>query len=140
MIEFILDTDTLSLLQRKHPAVTAAVAAHLVAIAISAISIEEQFGGWFARLRQAQSSAEYAAISGYLSSAAEMLSQFRVVPMNESALDRFGQLKKIKPNLNVGGNDLRIAAIALEAGATVVTRNLRDFGRVPGLQIVDWSV
>lgn len=69
-----------------------------------------------------------------------MLSQFRVVPMNESALYRYGRPKKIKPNLNVGGNDLRIAAIALEMGATVVTRNTRDFGRVPGLRIVDWSV
>ncbi len=42
--------------------------------------------------------------------------------------------------MNIGGNDLKIAAVALEAGGIVVTRNLRDFRRVPGLVCEDWSV
>ena len=41
--------------------------------------------------------------------------------------------------LNVGGMDLRIAAIALENNATVVTRNVVDFQRIPGLLIEDWA-
>jgi tRNA(fMet)-specific endonuclease VapC len=61
-----------------------------------------------------------------------------VLGYSVTAIARFGGLKKLK--LNVGPNDLRIAAIALEAGATVVTRNLRDFQRVPGLTCEDWSV
>lgn len=58
--------------------------------------------------------------------------------MTVAALGRFDQLTRAK--LNVKGNDLRIAAIALEHSATVVTRNRRDFGRVSGLPFEDWSL
>ncbi len=53
-----------------------------------------------------------------------------------AAMARFRWLVGLK--LNVGPNDLRIAATALEYDLTVVTRNLRDFERVPGLQVENW--
>jgi tRNA(fMet)-specific endonuclease VapC len=46
----------------------------------------------------------------------------------------------LRQRLNVGSNDLKIAAIAIDIGAAVLTRNLRDFRRVSGLVCEDWSV
>ena len=40
----------------------------------------------------------------------------------------------------ISPNDLNIAAAARSVGATVVTANMREFSRVPGLKCEDWTV
>ena len=40
----------------------------------------------------------------------------------------------------IGAHDLWIAASCLSHGLTLVTSNLREFRRVPGLDVEDWSV
>lgn len=39
----------------------------------------------------------------------------------------------------IGPDDLMIAAIALANDLTLVTHNLREFNRVPGLKLADWE-
>jgi tRNA(fMet)-specific endonuclease VapC len=40
----------------------------------------------------------------------------------------------------IGQNDLKIAAIAVVNGCTLVTHNVREFSRVRGLEWEDWEV
>jgi tRNA(fMet)-specific endonuclease VapC len=42
--------------------------------------------------------------------------------------------------IRIGTHNLRIAAIALAAKGIMVTRNRRDFEKVPMLQLEDWTV
>lgn len=136
---YVLDTDIVSLFGRQNPVVMARVAAarqdHEVAVA--AITVDESYAGWHARIRKARKPAEIAEAFAGLAAAAAVFGAFSIIPFPIPAIQRFEALKKLK--LNTGPNDLRIAAIALEAGGIVVTRNVRDFRRVPGLVCEDWS-
>jgi tRNA(fMet)-specific endonuclease VapC len=42
--------------------------------------------------------------------------------------------------LRFGKMDLRFAAITLQNNSVLVTRNLRDFQRIPNLVVEDWAV
>lgn len=59
-----------------------------------------------------------------------------ILPWSHDAVEIFRSLKRQK--LNIGTKDLCIASVALEYGATVLTRNLRDFRKVPGLRVENW--
>lgn len=50
----------------------------------------------------------------------------------------FQDLRKF--GLRLGTQDLRIAAITLAYIGSLLTRNLRDFEKVPDLIIQDWSI
>ena len=41
--------------------------------------------------------------------------------------------------MSIGPLDLLIAGTALSRGATLVTNNIREFSRVPALNVVDWK-
>jgi tRNA(fMet)-specific endonuclease VapC len=134
-----LDTDILSLYQRGHPVVCQHVAAcPTTDLAITVVSVEEQLSGWYALLRKTVRRDHLAIAYQSLAASIPFLAKFNILAFPETAMERFERLAALK--LNVRKMDLRIAAIALEHGAIVVTRNVRDFQRVPGLTIQDWTV
>ncbi len=60
-----------------------------------------------------------------------------VLSFSAEAASEFEQL--LKAHLRIGTMDLRIAAICLANDATLLSRNLKDFGQVTGLSVEDWS-
>lgn len=139
MTPYILDTDTLSLLQQGHPKVLQQCRARPPAdLAITVISVEEQLSGWYTVLRRARLPDELARAYQRLADAVRSLAPLTILPFPIAAIARSQRLIGLK--LNVKRSDLRIAAIVLEDGGTLVTRNTRDFSRVPGLVLEDWSI
>lgn len=135
---YIFDTDTVTLFQSGNAQIERRrQALPFDLVAVSVISVEELLSGWYALLRRPQTIEQQARVYGLMAETLTFLARLPIVSMDEPAIRRFEQLRAMR--LNVGSPDLRIAAIALELGATVVTRNLRDFRRVPGLAVEDWS-
>jgi tRNA(fMet)-specific endonuclease VapC len=135
---FVLDTDVRTLYYRRDPTVVRRVDARPPnELVISVMIVDEQLTGWYTATRQARRPEETARAYARLGEAVVRLAKWRILPYTESAIARVAQFKALR--LNVRLMDLRIAAIALENGAVVVTRNGRDFGRIPGLSVEDWS-
>jgi tRNA(fMet)-specific endonuclease VapC len=138
MSRYALDTDTLSLWQHGHPVVSQRVAARRPdELSVTVITVQEQLDGWHARLPRARTPKRIADLYRRLADTVRFLSRLAILDYTEAAVQRFEQLRPQCPK--VGRMDLRIAATALEHGVIVVTRNLTDFRRIPGLQTEDWS-
>lgn len=135
---YVLDSDILSLYQRGHAAVCEHVERHeLSELAVTIINVEELLSGWYTVRRRKTERKELARIYERFAQSVRLLVKLQILSFSEEAIDRYEQLRQLK--LHVRANDLRIAAIAIENSAIVVTRNRVDFSRVPGLQIEDWS-
>ena len=138
MMLYILDTDILTHFQAGQPAVLAHVrACPADQLAISIISVEEELRGWYTMLRRAKKPDQLARAYQRLTEAVRFFANLRILSFTEPAIARYEQLRKSCSA--IGKNDLRIAAIVLENGGTLVTRNLSDFQSIPGLTIEDWS-
>jgi len=135
----ILDTDTLSLAQRSHPAVVSRLKAlQPKQRGITVISLEEQMRGRLAQIAQAKSNEQLLRAYDLLEQTHHGLCKIQRFAFDEKSRQRFDKLKQLK--IRIGTLDLRIAAIALERNAVLVTRNRQDFAKIPDLIIEDWGL
>lgn len=72
---------------------------------------------------------------GSLQQSIEFFREVRILPLDRSAIQRYRSLRA--DHRRMGTNDLRIAAIVIDHGATLVSRNLSDFRSVADLNIED---
>ncbi len=70
-----------------------------------------------------------------------LVSNVPVVPFTREDAHHYARIRADLERIGqgIGPIDTLIAAQALRLGATVVTHNLREFSRVPGLKCEDWQ-
>lgn len=139
MIRFLLDTDHLSLQQRGHPHLAKRLAEHSSEeVATSVVSMEEMIRGRLAILSRRSEGEPRISAYRRFQETVQLFCTIPTVAFDPSSEQRFQELKTLR--LKVGSQDLRIAAIALANDMVVLTRNIKDFGRIPDLTIEDWTV
>ncbi|MCE2947948.1 MAG: type II toxin-antitoxin system VapC family toxin [bacterium] len=71
----------------------------------------------------------------------QLLESMTVLPLDEPADRHYADIRSAleKAGTPIGSQDLFIAAHARSRGMTLVTRNTREFKRVPKLVVEDWS-
>jgi tRNA(fMet)-specific endonuclease VapC len=138
MTWYLLDSDHVSLHQRRHPAVVH----HLASVPpdhvfVTIVTVEEQLRGWLAVIRRASTPELLIAAYASLHRAVTYFARVNLLDYSADAASHFTALRRQR--VRVGTQDLRIAAMALAVGGTLITRNQRDFQQVPGLLLEDWS-
>lgn len=135
---YVLDTDLMSLLQRNTPDARRLELRLLdVEHATTIITFEEQMRGWLAWIARAKNLAEQVDRYAKLKNTLEQYTEFTVMDFDDAAARVFYQLQQ--HHLRIGTMDLKIAAIAMANNATLLSRNLKDFGKIPTLQVEDWA-
>jgi tRNA(fMet)-specific endonuclease VapC len=70
----------------------------------------------------------------------ELLPRITVLPLGPEEARASARIRATleKGGKPIGPLDILIAGIVLSHGATLVTHNVREFGRIEGLSVVDW--
>ena len=136
---WVLDTDHVSLFQQNHPVVTERInAVDPEEIGVTIITLEEQLYGRLNGIRRANSPQKVISAYAKLSATWKYFTSINLLDFDQNAYNCYAEF--VRQKIRVGTQDLRIAAIVISRNGVLVTRNRRDFERVPGLRFEDWTV
>ena len=131
-MSFLLDTNICIFALRGMETVLAAMAQVLPRdVAVSSVTVAELWFGSRKSRSPRRARAEQDAF----------LAPFQVLDFGKEAAERYAGLRHHleRRGTPIGERDQMIASIALASGRRLVTNNVREFSRVPGLVVVDWS-
>jgi tRNA(fMet)-specific endonuclease VapC len=127
---YLLDTDTcIWLLRRREPVVERVAAESPADLSVASMTVGEL---WYGAMRGGGACEAFAKIERFLSAGVT------IHPFDEAAAYRYAEIRQAVRAQPIGTQDMVIASVAVARGLTVVTSNVREFGRVPGLAHVDW--
>jgi tRNA(fMet)-specific endonuclease VapC len=137
----VLDTDHLSVLRYADHPRCAALTERLKSfldppLATTVVSLEEQMRGWLAEINRWRDVHKQIPAYERLARMVNFFNEWEIVPFDAQAADEFERLRKQR--IRIGTQELKIAAMALGQNALLLSANLRDFQRVPGLRVENW--
>jgi tRNA(fMet)-specific endonuclease VapC len=131
MLKYLLDTNIVIYVVKRRPlAVLDIFNRHHGRMAVSAITVAELIHG--------AEKSEFPARN--LAVVEDFFSRLAVLPYTAEAAWHYGSIRATleRDGQPIGVNDLHIAGHARSLGLTLVTNNLREFNRVPGLLLENW--
>ena len=139
----LLDTDHFSLLELPDTPAYVRLRARIAqldppeTVATTVITYEEQSRGRLAYVNAARGTLQLAKAYAHLRQHILNYQKIPIVDFDEMASEKAAELQRSK--LRVGTLDVRIAGIALTRGALLLSRNLKDFSKIPDLRVEDWT-
>lgn len=100
------------------------------------ITVQEITKGWLALLNRKSTPQQQVRLYQRFNRSYEALRDWDILPFDQEAAAELAVLARQR--VNIGPMDLKIAAICLAHDATLLTRNLKDFRKVPGLRVENW--
>jgi len=131
MLKYMLDTNIVIYTIKDRPAqVRKAFKQHENRMCISAVTKGELIYG---AERSSQPERNLADIEG-------LIARLEVAPFEDHASEHFGQLRAELYRIGrpIGPYDMMIAGHARAMGLILVTNNVKEFERVPGLRVENW--